>query len=602
MPRTRSSRSALRLSRRAARAQPARVVVDDPRLDVADLGPHGQAVEDEVAQRVGVGDADVEQEVVGARDVEQLDHLRHREGRLAERVDVRPRVGADPHGHDRLEPTAEASRSTSAWKPRGPAGAQGATRSRQVDGARPTRAARSLFEIRASSCRAATRARSIRSRRSFGIDSEDNAAHLHVDEEAATITPWKWTPLPSMPGARISARSAYTRRRSISRAPTPCPTSTRPSTALDASRRAGPRRRTRSTRASTTRPCGVSRRGWPSSRAPRTASRSPPGMAALTACLLAACSERRHVVALRPLYGGSDHLLACGLLGIDVTWAEAADVADAIRPETGLVLLETPQNPTLGQVDIAAVVAAAGGVPVLVDNTFATPILQNPARHGAALTLHSATKFLGGHGDVVAGAVACDADWAGRLRQVRILTGALLHPSPPTCSTAACRRSPAGARGAGARPGARRAARRPPGGRAGALPRGRRRPAPRAWRRARIRGGRRQGRSRDHDGVRAARHARGQPRINRLPDPAPRRPHPPAGRPGREGGRRRHATGCCGSASGSRTSTTCGSTSRRRSTGCSCRCSPGCADTPSDVASLGDVPSGASRSIGAWQR
>jgi len=64
----------------------------------------------------------------------------------------------------------------------------------------------------------------------------------------------------------------------------------------------------------------------------------------------------------------------------------------------------------------------------LADNPFATPILQNPARHGAALTIHSATKFLGGHGDVVAGAVACDADWATRLRQVRILTGALLHP------------------------------------------------------------------------------------------------------------------------------------------------------------------------------
>lgn len=152
------------------------------------------------------------------------------------------------------------------------------------------------------------------------------------------------------------------------------------------------------------------------------------GMAALTACLLAACGERRHVVALRPLYGGSDHLLACGLLGLDVTWAGAAEVAAAIRPHTGLVLLETPQNPTLGQVDIAAVVDAAGGLPVLVDNTFATPILQNPSRQGAALTLHSATKFLGGHGDVVAGAVACNTDWAGRLRQVRILTGALLHP------------------------------------------------------------------------------------------------------------------------------------------------------------------------------
>jgi len=152
------------------------------------------------------------------------------------------------------------------------------------------------------------------------------------------------------------------------------------------------------------------------------------GMAALTACLLAACGERHHIVALRPLYGGTDHLLACGLLGIEVGWAEPDVVAAAIRPDTGLVLLETPQNPTLRQVDIAAVVAAAGGVPVLVDNTFATPILQNPVCHGAALTLHSATKFLGGHGDVIAGAVACDESWAARLRQVRILTGGLLHP------------------------------------------------------------------------------------------------------------------------------------------------------------------------------
>lgn len=152
------------------------------------------------------------------------------------------------------------------------------------------------------------------------------------------------------------------------------------------------------------------------------------GMATLTATLLAACGERRHVVALRPLYGGSDHLLACGILGLEVTWAEPDTVAAAVREDTGLVVLETPQNPTLGQVDIEAVVAAAGDVPVLVDNTFATPILQNPARHGAAFVMHSATKFLGGHGDVVAGVVATSDDWAARLRQVRILTGAVLHP------------------------------------------------------------------------------------------------------------------------------------------------------------------------------
>jgi cystathionine beta-lyase/cystathionine gamma-synthase len=153
------------------------------------------------------------------------------------------------------------------------------------------------------------------------------------------------------------------------------------------------------------------------------------GMAALTALLMADCSERRHVVALRPLYGGSDHLLACGLLGIEVTWVrDATAVAAALRPDTGLVLFETPQNPTLGVVDITAVVGAAGHVPVAVDNTFATPILQNPAAHGAAYVLHSATKFLGGHGDVIAGAVATTSGRAAELRRVRILTGAVLHP------------------------------------------------------------------------------------------------------------------------------------------------------------------------------
>lgn len=153
------------------------------------------------------------------------------------------------------------------------------------------------------------------------------------------------------------------------------------------------------------------------------------GMAALTAVLLAmAASGKRHVVAVRPIYGGSDHLLQTGLLGTEVSWARADEVAQALRPDTGLVLVETPANPTLAQVDIAGIVAQAGEVPVLVDSTFATPVLQQPLQHGASLVLHSATKFLGGHGDVLAGVVACSEAWAARLRQVRILTGAVLHP------------------------------------------------------------------------------------------------------------------------------------------------------------------------------
>ncbi len=152
------------------------------------------------------------------------------------------------------------------------------------------------------------------------------------------------------------------------------------------------------------------------------------GMAAVTAALLAARMVGSHVVAVRPLYGGTDHLLASGLLGLDVSWATPDTVADHIRPETALVVCETPANPTLQLVDIEAVVRGAGEVAVMVDSTFATPVLQQPARHGATIVLHSGTKFLGGHGDVLAGVLATNEEWAARLRQVRILTGGNLHP------------------------------------------------------------------------------------------------------------------------------------------------------------------------------
>lgn len=153
------------------------------------------------------------------------------------------------------------------------------------------------------------------------------------------------------------------------------------------------------------------------------------GMAALTACLIATVSAGKpHILAVRPLYGGTDHVLASGLLGTEVTWVTPETLGGSIRPETGLVIVETPANPTLEMLDLDEIVRAAGGVPVLVDNTFATPVLQQPARHGATLVLHSATKYLGGHGDVMGGVVAGPVEWVERLRQVRALTGGLLHP------------------------------------------------------------------------------------------------------------------------------------------------------------------------------
>jgi methionine-gamma-lyase len=152
------------------------------------------------------------------------------------------------------------------------------------------------------------------------------------------------------------------------------------------------------------------------------------GMAALTALLLASKAHGNHVLVVRPLYGTSDHLLASGLAGLEAEFVLAEQIAERRRPDTALVIIETPANPTLDLVDIRAVVAAAGPVPVVVDSTFATPVLQQPYPLGARYVMHSATKFLGGHGDVIAGVLCCSEADARPLRQVRAATGALLHP------------------------------------------------------------------------------------------------------------------------------------------------------------------------------
>lgn len=152
------------------------------------------------------------------------------------------------------------------------------------------------------------------------------------------------------------------------------------------------------------------------------------GMAAMTAAILATTRDAKHIIAVRPLYGGTDHLLDSGLLGVETTFCAEHEVADAVRPDTGLVVIESPGNPSLELIDIAGVVRQAGPVPVVVDNTFATPLLQNPVSLGAAMSLHSATKYLGGHGDVIGGVIACSSERAEALRRVRAITGALLHP------------------------------------------------------------------------------------------------------------------------------------------------------------------------------
>lgn len=153
------------------------------------------------------------------------------------------------------------------------------------------------------------------------------------------------------------------------------------------------------------------------------------GMAALSACLLAqVAAGKPEVVGVRPMYGTTDHLLESGLLGNSVRWVTPDEAASAITDRTGLVVVESPANPTLGEVDLRALADACGTAPLLVDNTFATPVLQRPLTLGASLVLHSATKFLGGHGDVMGGVIACSEEFARRLRQVRFMTGGVLHP------------------------------------------------------------------------------------------------------------------------------------------------------------------------------
>ncbi|MBK1835952.1 aminotransferase class V-fold PLP-dependent enzyme [Azospirillum sp. YIM B02556] len=161
------------------------------------------------------------------------------------------------------------------------------------------------------------------------------------------------------------------------------------------------------------------------------------GMAAISATLWTLLSAGDLVVIDHTLYGNSYALFTRGLtrFGIRVEVADFTDPDDlaralALRP--ALVHFETPANPNLRVIDIAAVSAQAhaAGALVMVDNTFATPVLQRPIEHGADLVVHSATKFLGGHGDLIAGVVVGAKAIIDRIRGhgLRYLTGATIAP------------------------------------------------------------------------------------------------------------------------------------------------------------------------------
>ncbi len=145
------------------------------------------------------------------------------------------------------------------------------------------------------------------------------------------------------------------------------------------------------------------------------------GQAALHLAVATILEAGHHVVASRNIYGGSHNMLNLTMprFGINTTFVDPRDpqaFADAIRPETRLLFAETLGNPGIEVLDVAAVaaVAHAHDLPLAVDSTFATPYLMQPIEHGADIVVHSATKFLGGHGIAIGGVVIDGGrfDWA----------------------------------------------------------------------------------------------------------------------------------------------------------------------------------------------
>ena len=162
------------------------------------------------------------------------------------------------------------------------------------------------------------------------------------------------------------------------------------------------------------------------------------GLAAMDA-VLKLLEPGDEVLASDDLYGGSYRLLTAvfGRFGITsrfIDMRDAAAVAEQFTDATRMLWIETPTNPMLNVVDIAALTAAATrrGIISVVDNTFASPYLQQPLDMGASLVLHSATKYLGGHSDVVMGAVVTsDTELADRLYYIQNAVGAV--PGPQDC-------------------------------------------------------------------------------------------------------------------------------------------------------------------------
>jgi cystathionine beta-lyase/cystathionine gamma-synthase len=159
------------------------------------------------------------------------------------------------------------------------------------------------------------------------------------------------------------------------------------------------------------------------------------GMGAITTTLMALLKSGDHIVAQRDIYGGTNKFLSQWLpkMGVETTFVDTIEYeqhARAIRPNTKLLYLESPTNPTLRIVDFRKVAALAKQHRLLsmIDATFGTPINQHPAEYGIDLVMHSGTKYLGGHTDLICGVVAGRNELIKRIWETRTILGNCMDP------------------------------------------------------------------------------------------------------------------------------------------------------------------------------
>jgi cystathionine beta-lyase len=163
------------------------------------------------------------------------------------------------------------------------------------------------------------------------------------------------------------------------------------------------------------------------------------GMAAISTILLNFLGKGEHAIFQHGLYGGTTHMVIRDLEKFGISWTiidsnSESEFRNALKPNTRLIYIETPSNPLLGITDIRMVteIARAHGILSVIDNTFASPINQNPVLLGVDLVMHSATKYLGGHSDICAGAVVGTHTLVKKMRDMAQSLGGSLNAQ--TCA------------------------------------------------------------------------------------------------------------------------------------------------------------------------